>query len=74
LDQNCYGFGEVPEVFGAAIGEAGGGCKIQKFSKGIKGPGITGFRYPREGTGLITTGAGYKARRIRGPEGPPVTL
>ena len=61
MDQNCYSFGEVPEVFGAAIGEAGGGCKVQKFGRGIGGPGITGFRYPRGGTELTTAGAGYRA-------------
>jgi hypothetical protein len=74
LGQNCYSFREVPEVFGVAIGEAGGGCKVQKFGEGIGGPGITGFRYPGGGTGLITTGAGYGARRMGGSGGLPVTL
>jgi hypothetical protein len=74
LGQNYYSFREVPEVFGAAIGEAGGGCKVRKFDRGIGGPGITGFRYSGGGTGLIITGTGYRARRIGGPEGLPVTL
>jgi hypothetical protein len=64
----------VPEVFGAAIGEAGGGCKVRKFGRGIGGPGMTGFRRPGRGTELITAGAGRGTRRMGGPGGPPVTL
>jgi hypothetical protein len=47
---------------------------VRKFGGGMGGPGMTGFRRPREGTGLITTGAGRGARRIGGPGGLPVTL
>ena len=64
----------MPEVFGVAIGEARGGYKVRKFGRGIGGPGITGFRYSREGIGLITAGARYRARRMGEPEGLPVTL
>jgi hypothetical protein len=64
----------VPEVFGVAIGEAGSGCEVRKFGRGIGGPGITGFRCPGGGMGLITTGAGRGARRMGGPGGLPVTL
>ena len=74
MGQNCYSFGEVPEVFGAAIGEAESGYKVRKFGRGIGGPGITGFRYPGGGMGLITTGAGYRTQRIKGPEELPITL
>jgi hypothetical protein len=74
LGQNYYSFGEVPEVFGVAIGEAGGGYKVRKFNRRIEGPGITGFQYSGRGTGLITIEAGYRARRMEGPRGPPITL
>jgi hypothetical protein len=74
LGQNYYGFREMPEIFEVAIREAGNSYKVQKFSKGIGGPGITGFRYSRGETGLITTGARYGARKMGGPGELPVTL
>ena len=74
MGQNYYSFREVPEIFEVAIGEAGGGYKVQKFGRGIRGPEITGFRYFEGGIELITIEARYRARRIEGSEELPVTL
>jgi hypothetical protein len=74
LGQNYYSFGKVLEVFEVAIGEARSSYKVRKFSRKIRGPEITGFRYSREETGLITIGARYGARRIGGPGELLITL
>jgi len=62
------------EVFIGGIGGARGDYVAPKLRGRIGGLVVTGFRCPRGSIGLITIGTRHRARRIRGPRGPPITL